>query len=315
MDLNQLFDVARRYALECRDERKRRDAEFSISGAVNAQRQGKAQRAAGLLYHALRYCVGKAHADTQAAHALWMSLAPNTGVFTEHASARVELGETNDCVVRAYAAAAGVSYEKSHALHALAGRKPRSGMYQHQYFPLWSAEGWQISEPLPHAPRTVRTLLNDRRLRTGTWIVHTARHVLCLKDGVVHDFTSGRQHRVLHVREFTRKGPAIAPQRLTDAVVVVPARSSQYKRVISNIFVDKQANTVLVGRARQANVQDVYVNRWHRDSMAVRRDDQVYVVRQEAGGYVVHCPDGRTASVSGWAEGVRWVNAKSVNHD
>ena len=37
----------------------------------------------------------------------------------------------------------------------------------------------------------------------GTFIVRVAHHVLCAKDGVVHDWTQDRQHRIKEIYEVT----------------------------------------------------------------------------------------------------------------
>lgn len=151
-------------------------------------------------------------------------------------SAALDLREMNDCSVRACAVAAQIDYPGMHEYLAAYGREPRKGFSPAYYlqalrdlgFKVTRLDGphmgyneilvegcwrynWRAGREYfvhPHyrhtrivtAPgkdyqaRTVKTLA--RELTTGTYIVGVRGHVLCLRDGVVHDWTDGRYHRI-----------------------------------------------------------------------------------------------------------------------
>lgn len=127
-------------------------------------------------------------------------------------------GETNDCTVVAFCAASGMGYAEAHALHRAGGRRNRKGMSWSICLKVWERAGWRLGPGVVGHPRTVGSLLNDRRLRTGTWIVETRAHVLCLADGEVMDWTDGRRHRVISVRAFL-PADSIEPPKPTLAAV------------------------------------------------------------------------------------------------
>jgi hypothetical protein len=153
------------------------------------------------------------------------------------------LGEADDCTVYACAVAAQIDYPAMHEYLAELGRKPRSGFSAMKYrealrglgFSLgllggpaynwvdtYVEGGWvwnhrhgdyvwrdghyrrtrkKIAPGIDYDSTTVKSLAKE--LTTGTYLVGTSGHVLCLRDGVVHDWTDGRCHRIRDVWEVT----------------------------------------------------------------------------------------------------------------
>ena len=155
--------------------------------------------------------------------------------------AALQLREKHDCAVQALAVAGQIEYAEMHAYLAAQGRKHGKGtsraLYMQAFRDLgfktrelegpvletthtvveghwryalkgvrWVSDHWRrrsrVVEPgKDYQARTVRTLA--RELSKGTFIVRTREHVLCLRDGVVHDWTSGRRHQIKAVYEVT----------------------------------------------------------------------------------------------------------------
>ena len=136
--------------------------------------------------------------------------------------------ERNDCTVKALAIATGKTYEQAHGALALRGRNFRKGVTMstlrlaasdlgftkkevfcrrfserdHLYPPdkekaakyrrsRW-AKGKTIKAIKPHLPKR------------GAYLIETSTHVLCVRAGEVHDWTSDRRHRIVKVHHITR---------------------------------------------------------------------------------------------------------------
>lgn len=102
--------------------------------------------------------------------------------------------EHNDCVVRAFATAACVSYEAAHELFKRHGRKDR-----HKTYPLTTkavmAEAFPGLEPRLHPCGTTLARFVEEN-HTGHYIVHVSGHALAVVDGVVHDWNE-RPRRIV----------------------------------------------------------------------------------------------------------------------
>lgn len=127
---------------------------------------------------------------------------------------RTTLGERSDCVVRALATAAGISY--SAALESLSrhGRKRRRGAYPNTFEPAYAEHGFvkvelkaktrayvrkahfrrvqwgeqYVNGGLVVTSRTSMTLGQFlRQFPSGRFIVHFRRHAIAVIDGVVYD--------------------------------------------------------------------------------------------------------------------------------
>lgn len=128
-----------------------------------------------------------------------------------HESAR-DMGEANDCAVKAIAVAGGIGYAEAHALLRRHGRIDRKGTYTPSIDAALEELGIEQREVTPtmraSGGRTVRTLVRLLRGRretvqavvgTETFLVYTRGHVLTVKDGQCVDWTDGRLHRVRRV--------------------------------------------------------------------------------------------------------------------
>ena len=146
-----------------------------------------------------------------------------------------QLRETRDCTVFACAVATQIDYPAMHEYLAAYGRKPRQGLHSHTYHqalrdlgvrltPLHgprfeyarihvrASEKWDRYGNWIYVPDHYRTIRRKvaagedfksatvvtlaKELTEGTYLVGTPGHVLCLRDGVVHDWTEGKRHRV-----------------------------------------------------------------------------------------------------------------------
>lgn len=108
------------------------------------------------------------------------------------------MNENRDCAVRAVAIAANVPYRVAHATLKQLGRKNRRGTPNTVTKQAMKNLGFRLEEKFFRA-KTVRTL--ERELRRGVYLVWVRGHILAIKNGVVHDWTKGRCHRVKRVIE------------------------------------------------------------------------------------------------------------------
>jgi len=141
--------------------------------------------------------------------------------------------ESNDCTVKALAIAAGVTYEQAHGALALRGRNFRKGA---PMFTFWDALGdlgftgkeiyhhyiikksenpyYQNCEQTQEKAKKMRRTrwAKERTMKSiephlpkrGVYIVQTSSHVLCVRAGQIHDWTTKRRHRITHVHHITR---------------------------------------------------------------------------------------------------------------
>lgn len=111
--------------------------------------------------------------------------------------------ETNDCAVVAVVIATGAPYEKVHQMMESKGRKSRRGTAQNITNAVLSKLGYmrfpiRDREVLTNG-LTIRTLLPY--LPEGTFLVHTPGHILCIRDGVVQDWSANRLLRVYKIEQ------------------------------------------------------------------------------------------------------------------
>tara|TARA_R100000329_G_C7608605_1_gene215907 strand:+ start:76 stop:579 length:504 start_codon:yes stop_codon:yes gene_type:complete len=143
--------------------------------------------------------------------------------------------ETNDCTVKALAIAAGKTYEQAHGALALRGRNYRKGTAMFNVFNALRDFGFTEKEVYRHSAiekaenpyywdceKTQEIAKKMRRTRwakgrtmksiephlpkRGVYIIQTSSHVLCVRAGQIHDWTSQRRHRITHVHHITRAG-------------------------------------------------------------------------------------------------------------
>lgn len=90
--------------------------------------------------------------------------------------------EDKDCSVRTLSVALGLSYDKSHEIMRLWGRKNKKCAYR---FRLFCSKRLRRSVNVFDSHMSMKKFLKNNP--TGTFIVHVANHALCVKDGVVYD--------------------------------------------------------------------------------------------------------------------------------
>lgn len=130
-------------------------------------------------------------------------------------------GERDDCSVIAIAAATGAPYEKAHAAMREAGRKDRGGACRYSIRAALGLLGARAEdvEPVrflaryPGAHKNLRNVTSHHPDRfPSAWkdgciyLLFTAGHVLCVRDGENHDWTRGRSMRVRAIWKIIPRG-------------------------------------------------------------------------------------------------------------
>lgn len=121
--------------------------------------------------------------------------------FKVASQASGKMREHNDCAVKAFSIASGKSYEEVHGLFKSLGRRDRKATphtISRKVAHILNPEVKFVSIRKPDGSKyTARTIGND--LRRGRFVVLYRGHLAALVDGVIHDWTDGRCHRVLGV--------------------------------------------------------------------------------------------------------------------
>ena len=123
-------------------------------------------------------------------------------------------GETNDCGVKAVAFACDVEYTVALRLLRLLGRPFRKGTpwsALEQSIPMlgYRATGptefgkWGAKDPAIKA-KTIRGIASDPYFARGTFLVTVRRHILCVRDGVVLDWSGDSARRIQDVWQITK---------------------------------------------------------------------------------------------------------------
>jgi hypothetical protein len=140
-------------------------------------------------------------------------------LFKKMSKASDKWGESNDCTVKAVAIATGVNYETAHGKCALRGRSYRKGLSESKMrwamkdldFVTEVVEGNHKMSPTLwrqkyNSSMTIGSMQRAGIIpKRGVYIVFTRSHVLCVRAGQIHDWTSGRRHRVTSVYHVRRK--------------------------------------------------------------------------------------------------------------
>lgn len=104
-----------------------------------------------------------------------------------------DIGEHNDCAVKAVCLATRTPYERVHQLFLDAGRRFRGRTKDEYTYTVLSTLGVHLME-IPHVPNTVREC--ERELRfSNNYLIWTRGHILAMINGTVQDWTNGRRHR------------------------------------------------------------------------------------------------------------------------
>ena len=110
--------------------------------------------------------------------------------------------DTNDCAVVAVAVAAAISYEYARGLLRACGRVPRLGTPMQITKDALARIDWHTANVPGFIGRSIQTVRKCKP--AGVYLIETKRHVLCLRDGVIADWSSARSLRVLQVWEISR---------------------------------------------------------------------------------------------------------------
>jgi hypothetical protein len=138
-------------------------------------------------------------------------------VFAAHLAQGRDMGERNDCAVRAVAAATGRSYDEIHAMFKAEGRRDARGTpttitwavlkqlgFRTEYR---AAREFIAQYPGSHATalKSVTTHHPDRFkgvwANGKTYLMFTPGHILAIVNGVNHDWTRGRALRATGIYE------------------------------------------------------------------------------------------------------------------
>ena len=115
----------------------------------------------------------------------------------------LELGETNDCGVRALALVCGIPYQTARLALRTHGRKPCDGVYT---FQLDKA----LTEFCKPKPRRFVYQSNGRQYTPisiakaypkGRFLLYSSGHVMAMVDGKILDWADGRRLRIKAIQE------------------------------------------------------------------------------------------------------------------
>jgi hypothetical protein len=145
---------------------------------------------------------------------------PRTPEYEELCRNASELGETNDCSVRAVALVTGQPYAIVHELFIEEGRKPRHGtkMYittavlDFLGFNLVTVNRRDMIRQYPGIHKTLKHITSHHPARFNKvwkngkkYLMRTNSHILAVIDGVNHDWTAGRAFRCTTLYEVVSK--------------------------------------------------------------------------------------------------------------
>ena len=140
---------------------------------------------------------------------------PRTAEFLLAADAAVEAGEKNDCAVKAVHIATGAPYADVLAFMTAQGRKKRGptqmavthAAVRHFGFKTQRRACQLFLDKLPkgviaenittHHPERFPAAWADGK----TYLLTTRNHILCIKNGINHDWSKGKSLRVIFVEE------------------------------------------------------------------------------------------------------------------
>lgn len=109
--------------------------------------------------------------------------------------------ERNDCAVRAVAIASGQDYAEVLDLFSKLGRKRRCRTKDLVTRKAVLALGFYLIPVKDRFAVGTVSQLEAKLPKLGTYLVRIAGHILCAKNGKVHDWTAGRNHRIREIYE------------------------------------------------------------------------------------------------------------------
>jgi hypothetical protein len=143
---------------------------------------------------------------------------PKTELFNNLMDVSHTFNEVNDCSVKAVAVVLGVDYATAHDICKKAGRVEQKGMACYQIEKALENEGKKLTVVSPaefikqypgkhvnlksvttHHPDRFREIWADGKI----YLIFTNNHVAAIVDGVNHDWSRGKAHRVIRIVEVS----------------------------------------------------------------------------------------------------------------
>ena len=139
------------------------------------------------------------------------------------------MNESNDCSVKALAIGLNVDYMIAHEALRLQGRKNREGAMSFDIlvaarklgFDLHHVDPQEFIAKYPGGHKNLKNVTTHHMDRFNKvwadgerYLVLTPRHVLAVVDGVNHDWTKGKAHRVVSIYRIHNRSEAILNKML-----------------------------------------------------------------------------------------------------
>ena len=116
--------------------------------------------------------------------------------------------DTNFCTVIATAKACRCSFGKAYSALKRGGRKTRKGTYTHQYHKAIVEISGKTIEKLEGFEGKTVGYVEHSLPKKGTFLIKVSRHVACMVDGKIYDWTERSENngkasrrRVVHIHE------------------------------------------------------------------------------------------------------------------
>ena len=118
--------------------------------------------------------------------------------YKKLATVAKEVGERNDCAVKAVALACDVPSKVAHKALETQGRRKGRGVLLSQMQNAINLLGYTTA-PAAYTAKTATSLEHDPLLLNGHYIALMRGHVAAVVNGSVQDWTNGRRHHVKRV--------------------------------------------------------------------------------------------------------------------
>ena len=109
-----------------------------------------------------------------------------------------QVGETNDCSVKAVSILCDVPYHVAHRALRKQGRANRRGVNEFSIRFAIQSLGFEI-ETITHNAKTMTTINRDPLVQKGYYGVLVRGHIASVVNGKVEDWTNGRRHKIQKV--------------------------------------------------------------------------------------------------------------------
>lgn len=120
-------------------------------------------------------------------------------------------GENNDCAIKAVALATDTSYLVIKRQMAQMGRKSGEATnFDRITKPLLEKMGYLVTDVTKIVREHAKTPRTFERIapKGEVFLIQIDRHILCVKNGRVLDWTSGRRHHIRKVHVISKKPPS-----------------------------------------------------------------------------------------------------------